>query len=191
MSAMRVVFVFLLLSLECVSGAEVAVVETGPSPVPFSRELQTLTIREFELFREAQAKLEDEKEKRAALALLSAQQSFGDKLIALEAATKAQFAAGEKALDLATEGIQTHLTSLNGEQARLAADRERFISRESYDVAQKEFGIWRDQVNAALSIGAGRDRGIGLSWGVIVGLIGAIVAVISIVLALRRRETSD
>lgn len=143
------------------------------APSPFDRKADLLTVREFELYRESQNKLDGEREARITLLI----RSLSDK-------TDAQFRASDKALELATAEINKHLDGLNGEQARLAADRERFISRDAYDVAQKEFSIWRDQINAALSIGAGRDRGIGLSWGVITGAIGILVSVVSMIIVL-------
>lgn len=155
---------------------------------PFHRGQETLTIREFELYREAQTQLDTEREKRASQTVVSVERLIDVKLAAAESKNEARFTAGDKALALATMDTRTHLEALNGEQTRLAKDRERFISRDYYDGVQKEFAQWRDQVNAQLHIGKGRDSGIGLSWGVVIGLIGTAVAVGSIVLALMKQS---
>ena len=91
--------------------------------------------------------------------------------------------ADKTALDLARQINDLHLSALNGEQARLLADRERFLSRDSYDVAQKDFGVWRDTVNSSLSQLTGRDRGIGTSWSVMLAVIGGVGIVVGIVVA--------
>lgn len=155
---------------------------------PFHRGQETLTIREFELYREAQTQLDTEREKRASQTVISVERLIEVKLAAADSKNDARFTAGDKALALATMDTKTHLEALNGEQSRLAKDRDRFISRDYYDGVQKEFSQWRDQVNASLSIGKGRDKGIGLSWGVVIGLIGAVVSIASILLVLLRNS---
>jgi hypothetical protein len=101
-----------------------------------------------------------------------------------EKALKIKEESDKTALELARQINDLHLANLNGEQARLLADRERFISRESYDISQKDFAVWRDQVNAALSLGTGRDRGVALSWAVLVGAIAVTATLVTLVVKL-------
>jgi hypothetical protein len=67
--------------------------------------------------------------------------------------------ADKTALSLARQINDLHLTNLNGEQARLLADRERYLSREVFDQEQKTFSSWRDVVNGALALGTGKGLG--------------------------------
>lgn len=67
--------------------------------------------------------------------------------------------ADKTALSLARQINDLHLANLNGEQARLLADRERYLSREVFDQEQKTFASWRDVVNGALAIGTGKGLG--------------------------------
>jgi len=92
--------------------------------------------------------------------------------------------ADRTALELARQINDLHLAALNGEQARLLADRERFLSREVFDQEQKTFSAWRDTVNSNLSLGTGRATGISATWGVLVAGIATVAAVVGIVLAI-------
>lgn len=152
----------------------------SPSPAPFSRDSDLLTVREFELFRESQSKLEGERQLRMNEAALAAERYVAVQLLHLKAETEAKFVASEKALALASIETAQHLRDLNGEQGRILADRDRSVSRDTYDAQQKEFGAWRDQVNKYMSVGQGRDKGIGLSWSVVLGSAGFLFGLVSL-----------
>lgn len=151
-----------------------------PSPSPFSRDADLLTVREFELFREAQSKLEDERKGRTEDNRLSMERLIDVRLLHLKAETEARFTSSDKALSLASLETSQHLRDLNGEQGRILADRDRSVSRDTYEAHQKDFTMWRDQVNKYMSLGQGRDKGIGLSWSVILGGAGFLFGLASL-----------
>jgi tetrahydromethanopterin S-methyltransferase subunit G len=102
------------------------------------------------------------------------------KLAVLEAHMKQKMDAAEKALQLQAREYDRRLDALNHEQTRLAVDRERYLPREIYESHLKEIDtkIWtfkkdlddfKSTVNNYISATIGRDRGIGLSWGVLLG----------------------
>jgi len=70
----------------------------------------------------------------------------------LEKRTKLQLDAIEKALQLQAGKNEIHFNSLNGEQARLLEDRERFLPRETYAADRKDKMAF---VLSAISILAG------------------------------------
>lgn len=119
-------------------------------------------------------------------ALFSAQERlFSADLKALENKMMASFAATDKALEVQAIEYERRLSDLNHEQARLAADRERFLSKEVYDGFYKDFGTWRDAANSFMSANGGRDKGVNLAWTVGLALLGAIGAIVGLYLALR------
>lgn len=119
-----------------------------------------------EAMREQEEKFQQERDRR-----ISEVASEHDK------ALKIKDESDDRALELARQINDLHLAALNGEQSRLLADRERFISRESYDIAQKDFASWRDSVNASLSMGAGRGAGMAQFYGWIVAGVVLVVTV--------------
>lgn len=60
------------------------------------------------------------------------------KVYELERRTEIQMAAIEKALELQAGKNEVHFAALNNEQARLLADRERFLPRETYAADRKD-----------------------------------------------------
>ena len=133
----------------------------------------------------------------AEAALTRARFEAGDKALVLQAQAveaklgtevaviQARFAAMDKALVLQAEAVAIHLGKLNGEQGRLAADRERFLPRESHDLFRDDFRKWQDTVNAQLAVNAGRDRGVGIAWSVglagltlLLGVVGVIITLL-------------
>lgn len=68
------------------------------------------------------------------------------KVYELERRTEIKMAAIEKALELQAGKNEVHFGLLNNEQARLLADRERFLPRETYAADRK------DKMAATLSI---------------------------------------
>lgn len=106
---------------------------------------------------------------------------YSEVAIEREKALRIKDESDKTALRLARQINDLHLANLNGEQARLLADRERFISRESYEIAQKDFGAWRDNVNAALSLGSGQTRGTDRILGYLIGGIGLLFGLSALV----------
>lgn len=81
---------------------------------------------------------------------------------------------GDKALRLQAEEYERRLSALNNEQARLAADRERFLPREVFDSFLKDTDIWRNTVNRFMAATSGRDSGIGVAWTAGIAAIGLL-----------------
>jgi len=153
---------------------------TGAGPVHQVDTIPYVTLREFEITRESQVKLEDERALRVAEARLAMERLIDARLLHLKAEVEAKFTAEDKARSLDRADTQKHLEQLNGEQARLLADRERMISREKYEADQHGLAEWKDSVNGILSLGRGREKGISLAWVVIVGLAGLISTLVAI-----------
>lgn len=89
------------------------------------------------------------------------------------------------ALRLQAIEYERRLEGLNHEQARLASDRERFVAREVYETAESSLSVWRDGVNRAILLAAGRTSGMGaiasgaaLLIGVVVGIGGLVIALV-------------
>ncbi len=122
-----------------------------------------------------QQRFEDERDRR-----------LSEVAVEREKALKIKEEADQRALELARQINDLHLEALNGEQARLAADRERFVNREAYDQQQKDFASWRDAVNASLALGAGTRQGLGQFWAVLVAILGVALAIGGFILALLR-----
>lgn len=101
---------------------------------------------------------------------------YEQRFAAQERALSNALAASDKALAVAAREYERRLEALNGEQARLAADRERFVSQDAYDT-------WRDGVNAALSVGAGKERGIAAVWAVGVVVAALILTVVGLLVS--------
>ena len=103
---------------------------------------------------------------------------YFETLLAAEKATREAWSkAHDEALKLHSANLEIHLSALNGEQARLGADRERFLPRETYDVFHSELQKWQDQVTKDLTLITGRDRGIGLSWSVGIAVLGVLIGI--------------
>lgn len=94
------------------------------------------------------------------------------KLISLREYIDIQFEERDKALTLQAIEVHRRLEMLNGEQARLASDRERFLTKEVYDEFRREFDKWREQINNSIAVNSGRERGISLVWVVLLAIIG-------------------
>lgn len=88
-----------------------------------------------------------------------------------------QFAARDKALSLQAIEIHRRLDALNGEQTRIALDRERFLTREIYDEYHRDIEKWRETINSYTAVSSGRDRGISLVWVVLLALVGVGLSV--------------
>ena len=80
------------------------------------------------------------------------------------------------ALELQAKNYEQHLASLNNEQARLAADRERFLPRETFSLFEDSLREWRDSINRFSAASAGRDSGIGTSWSIVLAVFGLSLA---------------
>ena len=79
-------------------------------------------------------------------------------------------------LKLQAAEYERRLDGLNGEQARLASARRDFVSVLAYDTFKETLEPWRDTVNRFMAANAGRDAGIGTSWGVLVAAGGLLIA---------------
>lgn len=135
----------------------------------------SVTLREhLSALREADLKFQAERDRRYTEVARERERA----LLIKETADKA-------ALDLARQINDLHLAALNGEQSRLLADRERFVSRDVFEEQQKTLTEWRDTVNSSLNIGTGQQRGVATFWGVLIVLVGMAISVVSLILVLR------
>lgn len=155
-------------------------------PTSTSKGSDFVTLREFESWQKSQAEIAKLRQELVEEARQGLERLTDERFRALIQIINERQQAEQEALKLAREINNLHLAALNGEQARLLADRERFVNREAYEQQQKDFTSWRDTVNAALQLGAGKERGIGAFWGVMVASIGAAVGVGALLLAVLR-----
>jgi len=87
----------------------------------------------------------------------------------------------DKALQLQRIEYERRLDLLNHEQARLAADRERFLPRELYDANNRDQRQWRDSVNTWIAANQGKSTGQQATVAAIYAAAGFIVTLIVIV----------
>jgi hypothetical protein len=99
------------------------------------------------------------------------------RLDAADRAVVIQLDAKEKALMLKSAEVERRLEMLNGEAGRLAKVLAESVPREVWEQSQQGWNDWRTTVEQRLNLTSGRDRGIGLSWGTILG-IGSIIGVL-------------
>ncbi len=142
-----------------------------------------LTLREFEAWQKAQAENAILRQRLLEEARTGLERLMDARFKTLDSKLQAHIDATDRALAIAGREVERRLESLNGEQARLLADRERFLSRETYEQAQKDFATWRDTVNTALATGTGRGQGVGQFWGVLVIVIGIALTIMTVVIA--------
>lgn len=102
------------------------------------------------------------------------------KIDALEKIIITRIDAGDKALAIQTREFERRLLDLNGEQARLAADRERYLPRELFDQSAKDMNNWRSLVEGFMATIRGQSKGLSLSWSIFSALIGALVSAITV-----------
>src|SRR5467141_963321 len=86
------------------------------------------------------------------------------KIDALEKVIMARMDAGALALSIQTREFERRLGELNGEQARLAKDRERYLPREMFDQSAKDMNNWRTLVEGFMATIRGQSKGLSLSW---------------------------
>jgi hypothetical protein len=94
----------------------------------------------------------------------------------LEKRIELRFDLADKALAIQTEEFKRRLGDLNGEQARLAKDRERFLPREIHEASVKETAVWRERVEGFMSGIRGQARGVDRTWSAIIAVFSAIGA---------------
>lgn len=109
-----------------------------------------------------------------------------ERIRAEERLTAAQFQALDRARAIEMEEMRRRLDALNGEQARLLLDRERYLPRELYDAGAQELRIWRENVTTQMAAMRGRDTGVGMAWAVAVALITLFIAGTGMFLAFAR-----
>ena len=108
-----------------------------------------------------------------------------------------RFAAAKQALELQAKEYDRRLDHLNGEQGRMAVDRERFLPRESFEIfkneldkrreiERKELDLRTTHMDKFMAASSGRDAGIGISWGVIVALIATIGAAVGVLVVVAK-----
>ena len=97
---------------------------------------------------------------------------------------RANEAAAQRALVIQGKEYERRLEALNGERRRENKHMTLFLPRETYDswlsrYEQKllEDSKWRDAVNSALAIAAGKGQGVNLAWGVGLALVGVAFGV--------------
>lgn len=67
-----------------------------------------------------------------------------------------RFCARDKARALQASEYERRLSDLNHEQARLAADRERFMPREIADTRQRDYELWKAIIDKTIATAQGR-----------------------------------
>lgn len=95
----------------------------------------------------------------------------------LECRINLRLEATEKALTIQTDETHRRLDMLNGEQARLGADRERYLQKEVYETWRGGVDRWRDEVNRTLAGYTGRDRGVSLVWAAMLAVVGLSISI--------------
>jgi len=79
--------------------------------------------------------------------------------------------ASDRALALQADEYERRLGDLNHEQARLASDRERYLTKEKFE-------DWQRTVDASIAKSEGKSLGLSLAWAVFIsaaGLLGGFV----------------
>ncbi len=111
--------------------------------------------------------------------------------------------ANDAAVNEAKESIKTRLESMNELRAQINTERGTYASRDMVDARatgietavntritaiqdaaaadRREVRGWQDTVNKYMAAGAGRETGIGQSWGVLIAVAGIAVAGIAVV----------
>ena len=102
------------------------------------------------------------------------------RLSALEKQMQQRLSANDKALKLQYQQHVVHFDKLNNEQARLAADRAMFISKEVFEEHRRELQAWRETINTFRDQGRGRDWGVGIMWAVGVSIVSLVLSAIAI-----------
>ncbi len=92
----------------------------------------------------------------------------------------------DDALKLQAAENARRLMDLNHEQARLAADRERFLPRETYALGMEDFQKWRTDVNNAIAAGSGRSQGIATAGAAVLAVVMAAIALGGVLMGLVR-----
>ena len=78
------------------------------------------------------------------------------KICALDKRIDERLCSRDNALALQAKEYERRLGDLNHEQARLLADRERFLPRETYEAHRKDLDDWRTTVNKNFATSTGR-----------------------------------
>jgi hypothetical protein len=99
------------------------------------------------------------------------------KIDGLEKLTQSKFEMQEQALFLQTKETERRLDGLNGEAGRLQAIQATYLPREVYSANQLRVDIKFDDISKQINIAHGISKGIGISWNVIVIVLGFIISV--------------
>lgn len=83
----------------------------------------------------------------------------------------------DKALTLAKTDTARRLGELNHEQARLLADRERYMPLSTFAEYRSELDKWRHTVSSYMASNTGRDSGFSLAWLIGSFLVGTAISV--------------
>ena len=95
------------------------------------------------------------------------------KICALDKRIDERLCSRDNALALQAKEYERRLGDLNHEQARLLADRERFLPRETYEAHRKDLDDWRGVVNKTFAGWAARMTTLVTVASVISAFVGA------------------
>jgi len=112
---------------------------------------------------------------------------FDDRLAGQALRFEERFTAQALALQLQAGANDIRVAALNVEQARLSADRERFLPRELWDTKLGEIEKWREGVNAQTVAISSRRGGVNSVWAIGAIAISALTAIMSVIFVLFRR----
>lgn len=96
----------------------------------------------------------------------------------------------DKALTLQEEKNEHHFTALNGEQSRLAADRERYLPRELFDREMQNLKAWREDTAKQLAARTGEAHGSSDLWSRMFSVAALLVAVGTLIVLIARSSFS-
>ena len=86
----------------------------------------------------------------------------------------------DEALQLWAAEMHRRLDNLNHEQARLAADRERYLPRELAESWRRDDLAWRGEVNKVLAGHHGEERGVGVAWMIAAMVVTWAIALVAV-----------
>ncbi len=80
----------------------------------------------------------------------------------------------EKSRDRAVETVNGRLAEMNNLRDQIQSERGEFLRMDTYNARHDELITRMNAVERTLATLAGRDRGVGLVWGVLLGVAGLV-----------------
>lgn len=127
--------------------------------------------------------LRHEKDRRDEQRFEAQQLALRDALIAQEKAVNAALQAAQQAVTKAEIAAEKRFDNVNEFRGQLADQAANLMPRNEATVLFKSLDERVNKLESGRDIVSGRSRGLADGWGYIVGAIGAIAAVVAIILA--------